>query len=62
MSDAWSSCSLTEECKAVICPSPEPYLQGDASRGITGPVCQLRSHNSHVAPGAADEHDHDMCK
>jgi hypothetical protein len=41
--DAILSC-LNSNCAAVICPDQKPYANGKPSKGITGPICQLRNH------------------
>jgi hypothetical protein len=62
-SDAVRACISLPSCAALTCPAPEPYLNEDGRRGITGAVCQARSVPSAAAwlGGADAEPGHGMC-
>lgn len=61
--DAVRACLSLPSCAALTCPAPEPYLNEDGRRGITGAVCQARSVPSAAAwlGGADAEPGHGMC-
>ena len=52
--NAIAACMAMQRCVAVTCPEPRESHIG--TRGITGPVCQLR------ATRTANERGHGMCK
>ena len=57
---ALAACVVEEECTGYVCPDSHAYLPdgGNArSKGVTGPICQLRNSPSLTT----DELNHGMC-